>query len=153
MRSWWKCFLGRAFKALQIWPHFSYPITAASIPPARTPSANQGSLHAILGAQQIHSSLVPLPMLLPTPLPGVPSLLYILSSAQAPRHSSSRSLSGSLAAKAPPVSQRNTCNTTWRLSSFGQELVLCSHLKPPQPETAHRSPSCHSCLESFAGSE
>ena len=24
--------LGRAFKALQIWPHFSYPIIAASIP-------------------------------------------------------------------------------------------------------------------------
>lgn len=129
--------VGRAFKALQIWPHFSYPITAASIPPARTPSSNQGSLHAILSAQQTHSSLVPLPRLFPTPLPGVPSLLYIPNSAQAVRRSSSRSLSGSLAAKAPPVSQRNTCNTTtWRLKLQPRALPL----QPSIPTLARDCP-------------
>lgn len=34
--------LGRAFKALQIWPHSSYPIIAASIPPQALPAPIRG---------------------------------------------------------------------------------------------------------------
>lgn len=68
--------LGRAFKALQIWPHFSCPITAASIPPARTPSSNQGSLHAIPGTADSFF-LGAFAHAAPHPLPGLVSLLSI----------------------------------------------------------------------------
>lgn len=90
-------------------------------PPARTPSSNQGSLHAILSAQQIHSSSCfrwAAPLHLPTPPPfhdRPPSSSIAPHSTQAGRHSSRRGLSGSYPAAKPPACLQEQCMcTTWR---------------------------------------
>lgn len=101
--------LGRAFKALQIWPHFSYPIIAASIPlqelsapisEVSMPFSTRSRLILPSCLCSCCSSHLP-PH--PTPFAGTPSfLLYTaLQPTQSPKRSSSRGLSGSLAAKAP----------------------------------------------------
>lgn len=100
--------LGRAFKALQIWPHFSYPIIAASIPLQELPApisevsmpfSTRSRLILPSSLCSCCSSHLPAHSTL---FPGKPSLFYTaLQPTQALRHSSSRGLSGSLAAKAP----------------------------------------------------
>lgn len=145
--------LGRAFKALQIWPHFSCPITAASIPPARTPSSNQGSLHAIPGAADSFF-LGAFAHAVPHPLARAALPTFYSQSAQALRHRSSCGLSGSLAAKAPPVSQRNTCNTTWRHKPQPRTLPLRPATPTPARDCPHARPLLiHAQRAVLAGSE
>lgn len=153
MRSWLKCSSVGLSK-----PSKSGPTLAVQSQPPPSPlqelPAPIRDVSMPSPAQQIHSSLVPLPMPAPHPLARAALPTFYSQSAQAPRHSSSRSLSGSPAAKAPPVSQRNTCNTTWRHKPQPRTLLP---LRPATPTPASDCPPARPlpihALESCAGWE